>query len=145
MPIVQDVLAVKGSMVHTTDPDATVLAAVQYMNHHKLGALIVMQDGQVKGIFTERDVLRRVLGELLDPKSTKVGSVMTPDVICVEPETDLDEVSSIMRQKRIRHLPVCADGGRLRGMVSIGDLNAYHASDQQAHITFLNDYIYGRV
>lgn len=145
MPIVQDVLAVKGSMVHTTDPSATVFAAVQYMNHHKLGALIVMEDGVVKGIFTERDVLRRVLGEQLDPKATKVADVMTADVICVEPETDLDDVSSIMQQKRIRHIPVCAGGGRLRGMISIGDLNAYHATNQEAHIHFLNDYIYGRV
>jgi CBS domain-containing protein len=145
MPIVQDILTVKGSMVHTTDPSASVFAAVQYMNHHKLGALIVMEDGQVKGIFTERDVLRRVLGDQREPKATTVGEVMTRDVICVEPDTDIDEVSSIMQQKRIRHLPVCADGGRLRGMISIRDVNAFHVSNQEMHIHFLNDYIYGRV
>jgi CBS domain-containing protein len=145
MPIVQDILTAKGSMVHTTDPSASVFAAVQYMNHHKLGALIVMEDGQVRGIFTERDVLRRVLGDQRDPKTTSVSEVMTRDVICVEPETDLDEVSTVMQQKRVRHLPVCAGGGRLRGLISLGDLNAYHATNQEAHIHFLSDYIYGRV
>jgi len=145
MPIVQDILAVKGSMVHTIDPSATVLAAIHYMNHHKLGALIVMNDGKVMGIFTERDVLRRVLGEQREPNSTFVSEVMTTDVICVAPETDLDDVSSIMQQKRIRHIPVCAGEGRIRGMISIGDLNAYHSTNQEAHIHFLSDYIYGRV
>lgn len=145
MPTVQDILAVKGCMVHTIDPSATVLAAIHYMNHHKLGALIVMQDGQVGGIFTERDVLRRVIGEQRDPSTTRVGEVMTTEVICVSPDTDLDDVSSIMQQKHVRHLPVCAEAGRVRGMISIGDVNAYHSSDQQAHIHFLNDYIYGRV
>jgi len=83
--------------------------------------------------------------EQRDPKATTVGEVMTRDVICVEPETDLDEVSTIMQQKRIRHLPVCANGARLRGMISIGDLNAHHATNQEAHIHFLTDYVYGRV
>ena len=145
MPTVRDVLTVKGSQVHSVTPQTTVLDTIHTMNQHKIGAVLVMQDSQVAGIFTERDVLRRVIGELKNPSTVKVGEVMTEDIICVGPDTDLDEVASIMKNKKIRHIPVCTDDGKLHGMVSIGDVNAYHASDQEAQIHFLNEYIYGRV
>ena len=145
MPMVSDVLAVKGDQVHSISPTATVLEAIQKMNQHKIGALIVMQSGQVAGIFTERDVLRRVLGVERPPAQVTVAEVMTTDVICVQPDTDLDEVATIMKDKKVRHIPVCDDAGRLHGMVSIGDLNAYHATHQEAQIHFLSEYIYGRV
>ena len=145
MPTVADVIAVKGEQVHSVSPQTTVLDTIHKMNQHKIGAVLVMQGGQVAGIFTERDVLRRVIGEERNPAQVTVAEVMTEDVICVEPETDLDEVASIMKQKKIRHIPVCGEGGSLHGMVSIGDLNAYHASNQEAQIHFLHEYIYGRV
>jgi len=145
MPTVADVLAVKGEQVHSVSPQTTVLDTIRKMNQHKIGAVMVMNGQSVAGIFTERDVLRRVLGEERNPREVTVGEVMTVDVICVEPETDLDDVASIMKQKKIRHIPVCGDGGSLHGMVSIGDLNAYHASNQEAQIHFLSEYIYGRV
>jgi CBS-domain-containing membrane protein len=69
---------------------------------------------------------------------------MTRDVICVRPSTDLDEVSTIMQQKRVRHVPVCDSSGEVQGMISIGDVNAYHATHQEAHINYLSEYIYGR-
>jgi CBS domain-containing protein len=145
MPTVADVLAAKGEQVHSVSPDTTVLDTIRKMNQHKIGAVLVMQGSSVAGIFTERDVLRRVIGEERNPAQVKVSEVMTEDVICVEPETDLDEVASIMKQKKIRHIPVCGDAGSLHGMVSIGDVNAYHASNQEMQIHFLNEYIYGRV
>jgi CBS domain-containing protein len=145
MPTVADVLAVKGEQVHSVTPETTVLDTIRKMNQHKIGAVLVMNGKSVAGIFTERDVLRRVVGEERNPREVTVGEVMTEDVICVEPETDLDDVASIMKQKKIRHIPVCAEGGSLHGMVSIGDLNAYHASNQEQQIHFLNEYIYGRV
>ena len=145
MPTVADVLAVKGEQVHSVSPQTTVLDTIRKMNQHKIGAVMVMNGQSVAGIFTERDVLRRVLGEERNPREVTVGEVMTVDVICVEPETDLDDVASIMKQKKIRHIPVCGEGGSLHGMVSIGDLNAYHASNQEAQIHFLSEYIYGRV
>ena len=145
MPIVHDILMNKGNTVYSTDPQCTVLDAVQKMNQHKLGALVVKDGDQVVGIFTERDVLRRVVGEEKNCRETTVGEVMTREIIYCSPDTDLDEVSSIMLQRRIRHLPVCHDDGRLLGMISIGDVNATHASHQEAQITFLSDYIYGRV
>jgi CBS domain-containing protein len=157
MPIVSDVLSAKsdgvetgvgdvgGAQVHSVSPASRVMDAIAKMNQHKIGALMVMQDGHVAGIFTERDVLRRVIGAGRDPASTTVAEVMTEDVICVRPATDLDEVSAIMQQKKVRHIPVCDADGRLHGMISIGDLNAFHASSQEAQIHFLSEYIYGRV
>lgn len=144
MPTVADIISKKGSTVHTISPTATVLEATNKMNQHKLGALIVMNEGQVVGMFTERDVLRRVIGEQRDPATTSIAEVMTGDVICCSPETDMDEVSQIMQQRRIRHVPVCDAMGNLRGLISIGDVNAYHVMHQEATIEYLNEYIYGR-
>jgi CBS domain-containing protein len=145
MPTVSDVLAAKGDQVHSVTPATRVLDAINKMNQHKIGAVLAVQDGQVAGIFTERDVLRRVVGEQRNPADCHVSEVMTEDVICVRPQTDLDDVAAIMQQKKIRHVPVCDENGRLHGMISIGDLNAFHASSQQAQIHFLSEYIYGRV
>ena len=144
MPTVSDILQTKGSAVHNIDPNATVLEAIQKMNQHKLGALVVMAGGRVAGMFTERDVLVRVVGELRNPAETKVGEVMTSEVICVPPQTDIDEIGAIMQQRRIRHIPVCDEDGTLHGMISIGDVNAFYATHQEAKITFLNEYIFGR-
>jgi CBS domain-containing protein len=144
MPMAQDILATKGGTVYSTAPLATVLEAVQRMNQHKLGALVVMEGDHVVGMFTERDVLRRIVGEERNPRTTRVVDVMTSEVICCHPDTDLDEISTIMQQRRIRHIPICDDAGRLYGLISIGDVNACHASTQEAHITFLNEYIFGR-
>lgn len=144
MPTVADIISKKGSMVHSTAPTATVLEATNKMNQHKLGALVVMADGAVVGMFTERDVLRRVVGEQRDPATTTVADVMTAEVICCSPQTDMDDVSAIMQQKRVRHVPVCMDDGKLVGLISIGDVNAYHVVHQEATIEYLNEYIYGR-
>ena len=144
MPTVQDILHTKSNVVHCIEPGATVLGAIHKMNQHKLGALVVKGGEQVVGMFTERDVLRRVAGEMRNPGEVKVAEVMTSEVICCAPQDELDDVSAIMSQRRIRHLPVCDAGGRLHGMISIGDLNAFNVTQQEAQIHFLNDYIYGR-
>ena len=145
MPTAQDVIASKGSHVHSIGPGASVLEAIRKMNEHKIGALTVMEDDHIVGMFTERDVLRRVVGEERPVADTLVGDVMTTDVICCQPDADLDDVGAIMMNRRIRHLPVCDNEGHILGMVSIGDLNAFNASNQEATIHFLSEYIYGRV
>jgi len=139
-----DILAGKGSKVYSIPLGVTVLDATRKMNEQKIGALIIMDQGRVAGMFTERDVLRRVVAEERSPAKLLVDEVMTDKVLCVPPDTDIDEAGEIMLKKRIRHLPVCDDGGQLMGMISIGDLNAYHQTHQQQTIHFLNDYIYGR-
>jgi CBS domain-containing protein len=142
---VRDILSIKGSTIHSIHAGASVLEATRKMNQHKIGAMVVTHDEQVVGIFTERDVLRRVVAEQRSPSSLTVGEVMTTEVICCKPDTELDEASAIMKDNRIRHLPVCDEDGRLIGLISIGDLNAAHASTQEQTLHFLNDYIYGRV
>lgn len=144
MAKVADILAEKGLHIFSIHPTATVIEAVRHMNHHQVGALCVMQSGLMVGIFTERDVLRRVLAEQLDPATTPVCEVMTAQVIFCTLETDLDAASQIMQQQRIRHLPVCDQDGKLLGLISIGDINAQHSSTQQQTIHYLTDYIYGR-
>jgi CBS domain-containing protein len=144
MPTVQDVLVDKGSHVFRIPAETSVLEATRAMNEHQVGALVVMEEGHVVGMFTERDVLRRVVAEERSPSDVRVSEVMTRDVVCCRPNTELDEVSRIMRDRRIRHVPVCDEDGRLLGMVSIGDVNAFHASTQEAQIHFLHDYVYGR-
>ncbi len=145
MPTAKDILSRKGFSVFVVPPTATVFDAVQRMNQHRVGAVVVMDQGRMRGMFTERDVLRRVMGERLDPHTTEVGDVMTRDVICCAPDTDMDDISTIMKDKRVRHLPVCDQDGDLLGMISIGDVNALHATHQEAKITYLNEYLYGRV
>jgi CBS domain-containing protein len=145
MPTVSDLLKSKGSRLHTISPAASVLEAVQRMNQHQIGALVVMQERHVAGMFTERDVLRRVMAEMRPPGEVSVAEVMTTDVICCEPGTDVADASGIMRQRRIRHLPVCDGEGNLLGLISIGDLNAFYSNAQEQTIHYLTDYIYGRV
>lgn len=146
MPTVHDLLASKGSThVYTISPGASVLDAVEAMNSRKIGALMVTEQGKVVGIFTERDVLRRVIGEMRRPSATAVSEVMSRNVVCVPPDTDLDEVSQLMKDRRIRHVPVCDREDNLVGMISIGDVNAAYASHREAALNYLNDYVYGRV
>ena len=144
MPTVLDVILSKGDTVHSIGPNESVIDAVHKMNQFKIGCLMVMQGDQVVGIFTERDVLRRVIGEGRNVQDVTVGEVMTTEVVCCGPNVDLDDVSAIMKTRRVRHVPVCGDDGRLHGVVSIGDVNAFHSSNQEQTIHFLNEYIYGR-
>lgn len=147
MALVSEILTVKGSKVYTITPDATVYEAVARMNQHKLGALVVVsrEDPQeVLGIFTERDVMRRVVGQLRYADLVVVGEVMTRDMVTCSPTLSIDEAAQIMQDQRIRHLPVIDDNERLCGMLSIGDINAWHVSRANATITELNDYILGR-
>src|ERR1700722_15375689 len=144
MPTANDILSQKGFSIHTVAPTATVLDAVERMNQLRVGAVVVMNQGDFVGMFTERDVLRRVVGQHRDPATTKVSEAMTTDIICCAPTADIDEISTIMKNRRIRHLPVRDKDGELLGLISIGDVNAIHASNQQAHLSYLNEYVYGR-
>ena len=145
MPTVHDILSSKDSnCVHTIAPSASVLDAVEAMNNRRIGALLVTEDGQLAGIFTERDVLQRVIGAMRRPSTTTINEVMSREVVSVTPDTDLDEVSALMKDRRIRHVPVRDDAGALLGMISIGDINAVYASHRDAALTYLNDYVFGR-
>src|SRR5580692_8804101 len=98
MPSAKDILARKGFSIFVVPSTSTVLDAVERMNQHRVGAVVVMDQGNMRGMFTERDVLRRVVGERRDPATTHVADVMTTDVICCGPSTDMDEISAIMKE-----------------------------------------------
>jgi CBS domain-containing protein len=145
MATVMDILARKGTQVMTIGQQATVVDAAILMNDHKIGSLVVTEEGRVVGMFTERDVLRRVVGECRDPAITLVGEVMTTEVACCTCLTTIDEARGAMKNRRVRHLPLVDGENRLQGLVSIGDLNAYLADDQEQTIYLLQEYIHGRV
>jgi len=144
MATVGEILAVKGSQVLSIGPDASVLDAATLMNEHKVGSLVVMDAGRLIGIITERDMLQRVLVTRRDPVSASVSDVMTSEVVCCQPHTTLEEARSVLKNRRIRHLPVLDQCEQLLGVISIGDLNAYQADDHERTICILHDYIYGR-
>ncbi len=142
---VQEIVSRKGAQVFTVGPEATVLEAALIMNDHRVGALVVLSDGHITGMFSERDVLRRVVAERRDPAATRVADVMTAEVACCTPETELEEARGAMKNRRIRHLPVVDSQDCLVGLISIGDLNAHEATAKEQTIHLLHEYLYGRV
>lgn len=111
----------KGTNVFSVPPDVTVTAAVQEMNRHKVGSVLVLEGERLVGIFTERDVLSRVVGAGLDPKATPLAQVMTREPLTVPSDTTIEQVMALFTDKRFRHMPV-VDNGRLVGVISIGDI-----------------------
>ena len=143
MTSVADILRAKVGDVIRIDGDATVFDAVKVMVEANVGALLVSDGDETVGIFTERDYLRRIAVEGRRSRTTLVRDVMSAPVICVTPETSLDECMALMSDRRIRHAPVI-DGGRLVGMISIGDLVKFQSALQSFEIRYLKDYITAR-
>lgn len=139
MPTVADLIKAKGSQVFTVDELSTVLDAAREMNAKRVGALVVTRAGKVAGIFTERDILTRIVAGERDPKTTRVRDTMTPDPIVCALNTDLDQVRAVIREKRVRHIPV-VERGELRGLISIGDLNQIEARILAETIVYLEQY-----
>jgi CBS domain-containing protein len=138
---VAKVLEQKGSEVLRIDADATVFDAIRQMVDSNVGALVVTEGGNVTGIVTERDYLRRVTLEGRTEKETLVREIMTSPLVYVTPETSVEECMAVMTERRIRHLPVFAAGRELVGVVSIGDLVKFKSAEQDFQIKFLTEYI----
>ena len=142
MPKVQDILIHKGGDVATIEADRSVVDAAQEMNRRRIGSLVVMKGQRVVGIFTERDILVRVVAERRDPDKTLVGDVMTVPVVCCVPETELSECRAIVTNRRIRHIPICV-GGKLVGIITSGDILARESMEQEVTLESLSEYIGG--
>jgi len=140
---VNAVLADKGRHVYTIAPTATVRDTVRLMNDNGVGAMLVLIDDKLVGIFTERDVLRRVVDAGRDPNTTRVGEVMTTDLVQVDPATTVEEAMALMTKHRYRHLPVMQDG-KIAGVISIGDLTRWVSITQEGELRKMVDYITGR-
>lgn len=143
MHTLNDVMQSKSRGVRTIAPEATVLKAVDEMCHARVGALVVVIDDCVAGIFSERDLMTRVVLEQLDPSTTHVGEVMTTSVVFAKRNTSVREAMSVMTYERLRHLPVM-EGSRLVGLVSIGDLVRSSIEDRDRAIDELERYCGGR-
>lgn len=141
MPTVNDILAAKGDEVVSVVAAESVLNAARLMNERGIGGVLVMEEGELVGIFTERDVLRRVVAERRDPATTTLREVMTAPVIRCRPDAKVVECRALMSQKRIRHMPVmCED--EVCGIITTGDILAHQVEEQQDTIEHLNRYVF---
>lgn len=136
------VLEEKGREIWSVDPDDLVYDAVRHMAEHGVGAMLVMKDGEMKGMFSERDYARKVILAGRASRETRVKEVMTRDLVTIDLNSTAREGLELMTQKRIRHLPVI-DNGELVGLVSIGDLVNAVITDQQRLIKQLKNYVRG--
>jgi CBS domain-containing protein len=143
MSQVSEILTEKGRRVLKIDADASVLEAVERMVEENVGSLLVTESGDVAGIVTERDYLRRVALEGRTDRETSVREIMSSPLIVVTPETLIEECMALMTNRRIRHLPV-VDAGEVAGIISIGDLVKFQSRQQSYELQFLHDYIAAR-
>jgi len=132
----------KGRGTVSVSPSVTVTQAAEEMNRRRVGSVLVMEGGRLVGIFTERDVLWRVVAAGLDPKTTALDHVMTRNPVTVEPGTPIQDVMDIFTERRFRHMPV-VDSGRLMGLVSIGDVLRWAAAVHRQEAEQLKQYITG--
>jgi len=140
---ISDVLRVKGAQVVTVPPDTTVRRLLAILAEHRVGAVVVSRDGtSVDGIVSERDVVRALALRDDAVLAEPVTAIYTADVHTVTPATELEEVARIMTEHRIRHAPVMVDG-RLRGIVSIGDVVKSRIGELESERAALADYISG--
>ncbi|MGC1301580.1 MAG: CBS domain-containing protein [Caulobacteraceae bacterium] len=139
--LITEILKSKGDLVFTISPDEKVADAVALLDQRRVGALVVLSaKDRVVGIFSERDVVRTVARDGAAGLSHAVEAVMTRDVIFAEQGETVDSLLSRMTDRRIRHLPVC-EGGRLVGLVSIGDLVKSKIAETMAEAQSLKQYI----
>jgi CBS domain-containing protein len=142
MPTVRHVLAQKGRDVHQIHPDASVLDALRIMAKFDIGSLVVLEDGNLVGIVTERDYARKIVLKGRTSPATRVREIMSARVICARLDQAVEECMAVMTAKAVRHLPVLEDNDVV-GIVSIGDMVKSIIADQKFMIEQLEHYIQG--
>lgn len=141
---IQEILRRKGHQVVTVTPEIPVLEAMRILVQHNIGAVVVLDGDDIRGILTERDILRLGAQAPTELERRRVAEVMTTDLVVGVPDDDIDYAMNIMTENRIRHLPVIGDG-ELAGIVSIGDLVNACRREAETENRYLRDYIQGRV
>ena len=140
---ISDVLRVKGTQVVTITPDVTVRQLLAVLAEHRIGAVVVSRDGTaVDGIASERDIVQALAQRGDAVMSEPVTAIYTAGVYTVTPQTPIEEVMRMMTERRVRHAPVVV-GGRLQGIVSIGDVVKIRVGELETERTALTDYITG--
>ncbi len=142
MKSVRQIVDAKGDDICFIQPDETVFNAIKMMAEKEIGAILVMEDEKLVGILSERDYARKVILKGKSSEQTPVKDIMTTNVLCARPEQTVEECMALMTEKRIRHLPVL-NGGRVEGMISIGDLVKDIIAEQKFMIEQLGHYISG--
>ncbi len=142
MKNVRQLLASKGSLVHHIQPEATVLQALQRMAEHDVGALVVLEEGEVVGLVSERDYARKVILRGKFSKDTLVREIMNDKPICIRSTLSVEDCMELMTNGRARHLPV-VENGQVAGIISIGDVVKAIIADREMTIEELQQYITG--
>ena len=142
MKLVKHLLDNKGRHIISIAPDASVLDAIKLMADKSIGSLVVLDDGKLVGILSERDYARKVIIKGRSSQTTRVSDIMTPEVVTTSSSQTVNECMNLMTERKIRHLPVVEDN-KVIGMISIGDLVEAIISDQQEEIEQLEHYISG--
>ncbi len=139
---VRDILNKKGFDFYSVLPENTVFEALQKMAEKDIGAVMVIENDRLLGMFTERDYARKIILKGYTSKETKVGDFMTKAVYNISSDTSINDCMAIMTNKRIRHIPVC-DKDKVIGIISIGDVVNFIIQQQDSTIKDLENYIYG--
>jgi CBS domain-containing protein len=140
MAKVKKILQEKGSVVFSVEPNITVYSAIELMCEKNIGGLLIVENGKLTGIFTERDYARKLILKGKSSKETKISELMTSNPYTVSLDTSIEECMGMMSGKRIRHLPVVEEGN-LIGMISIGDVVRHIIEEQKEIIDHLEGYI----
>ena len=140
---VASLLESKGSDIYSIGPDDHVYAALEMMEDKRVGALVVTDGDALVGVMSERDFAREMLTADGGPRDMLVSDIMTKDVFTVSPESNVGDCMAMMTDKRIRHLPVVDEAGRLVGVISIGDIVSAVITFQESLIADLERYIRG--
>lgn len=141
MATVKELLAGKDGGLLVTAPDTTVLDAAEQMNSRGTGSVLVMEDGALVGIFTERDLMRRVVAVRRDAGTTALRDVMTTALVTCTPDATTSDCGALMSERRIRHLPVI-DGKQVLGVITTGDLLAHELREKEATIQQLESFVF---
>ena len=142
MTTIAQLLNAKGKQIWSVEPKATIFEALEVMSEKEICALLVMEDGKLTGIFSERDYARKVILKGKSSKETPVGELMTKKVFYIDSQKTINDCMVMMTAKRIRHVPVIEDN-QVMGIVTIGDVVNQIISEQEVTINHLENYITG--
>lgn len=137
------ILKHKGREVYSVSSQTNVYDCTTKLKEFNIGALVVVDDGKLQGIVSERDIIRKLIGCHCDPGEVKVADVMTADVWVLSPESLIQEAMSVMTTNRVRHIPILDAAKKLVGLISIGDITKYIMVNQEYEIGALTEYIHG--